>query len=270
MGHDGAMTSQSVTIGVPVSPYQQSGSTVRFEWGLTGAMAVAAGASVVVVIDVLSFTTTVSVAVDQGLEVFPYRFRDATAAAFAASRGAVLAVGRREAGASGVSLSPLSIRQAPRDGTLYRSGKLVLPSPNGSAIARQLGRSVPVVAACLRNAAAVARWIAGCAPGGPVAIVAAGERWPGDLLRPAVEDLWGAGAVIAELTAAGFTGLSPEAASAAASFDAVSGSLQTALTECASGRELAEDGFAAEIAVATEWNASSSVPVLVGESFRAA
>jgi 2-phosphosulfolactate phosphatase len=243
---------------------------VRFEWGLTGAVAVAEGASVAVVIDVLSFTTAVSVAVDAGIEVFPYRFRDATAAAFAASRGAVLAVGRREAGATGVSLSPLSIQQAPVDGPLHRSGRLVLPSPNGSAISRQLSGSVPVVAACLRNAGAVARWITRTAPPGPVAIIAAGERWPGDLLRPAVEDLWGAGAVITGLVAAGVTDLSPEAGSAVAAFTTVAGTLGAALAQCASGRELAEDGFGAEIPLAAELNVSASVPLLVGESFRAA
>jgi 2-phosphosulfolactate phosphatase len=262
----------SITVSPPASgePYRQSRSAVRFEWGLTGAMAVAEGAAVAVVIDVLSFTTAVSVAVDAGIEVFPYRFRDATAASFAASRGAVLAVGRREAGASGVSLSPLSIQQAPRDGPLHRSGRLVLPSPNGSAIARQLSGSVPVVAACLRNAGAVARWVSRTAPPGPVAIIAAGERWPGDLLRPAVEDLWGAGAVIAGLVTAGITDLSPEAGAAVAAFTAVAGRLRVALAECTSGRELTADGFGAEIPVAADLNASPSVPLLVGESFRAA
>jgi 2-phosphosulfolactate phosphatase len=264
------MTSLSVSTPTPGEPYRQSRSAVRFEWGLTGAIAVAEGASVAVVIDVLSFTTTVSVAIDSGIEVFPYRFRDATAAAFAASRGAVLAVGRREAGATGVSLSPLSIRQAPPDGPLHRAGRLVLPSPNGSAIARQLSGSVPVVAACLRNADAVARWIRRTARPGPVAIVAAGERWPGDLLRPSVEDMWGAGAVISALVESGMTDLSPEAGATVATFAAVADSLGAALAECASGRELAEDGFGAEIPVAAELNVSREVPLLVGESFRRA
>ena len=262
----------SLTAPTPTSgePYRQSGSAVRFEWGLTGAVAVADGAAVAVVIDVLSFTTTVCVAVDAGIEVFPYRFRDATAASFAASRGAVLAVGRREAGATGVSLSPLSIQQAPPDGPLHRSGRLVLPSPNGSAIARQLGGTIPVVAACLRNAAAVAAWITRTAPRGPVAIIAAGERWPGDLLRPAVEDMWGAGAVISGLVAAGVTDLSPEAGATVAAFTAVAGSLRAALADCASGRELEADGFGAEIPVAADLNVSTAVPLLVGDSFRAA
>ena len=43
--------------------------------------------------------------------------------------------------------------------------------------------------------AAVARWLQ--ARGGTVAVVAAGERWPDGSLRPAAEDLWGAGAVLA-------------------------------------------------------------------------
>jgi 2-phosphosulfolactate phosphatase len=146
----------------------------------------------------------------------------------------------------------------------------VLPSPNGSAISRQLGGTVPVVAACLRNAGAVADWIIRTAPPGPVAIIAAGERWPGDLLRPSVEDMWGAGAVIAGLVAAGVTDLSPEAGAAVAAFNAVSGSLQVVMADCASGRELAEDGFGAEIPVAAALNASTAVPLLVGDSFRGA
>ncbi len=256
--------------GVAAEPYRQSAATVRFEWGLPGALAVAEGAGVVVVVDVLSFSTAVSVAVDAGIEVFPYRFRDATAATFAATHGAVLAVGRREAGSSGVSLSPLSIRRAAPGGPLHRSGRLVLPSPNGATICRQLADGgTPVLAGCLRNAGAIADWIRRDARG-PVALVAAGERWPGDTLRPAVEDLWGAGAVIAALVDLGVTGLSPEAAAADAAFRAASGSLLTALAECASGRELAADGYGSEIAVAAELDASSAVPLLVGESFRAA
>lgn len=252
------------------APYRQSRSAVRFEWGLTGARAIADRAGVVVVVDVLSFTTAVSVAVDAGIAVYPYRLRDASAASFAASRGALLAVGRREAGATGVSLSPLSIRHAVASGPLSRIGKLVLPSPNGAAISRQLGGSVPVVAACLRNATAAARWIRHTMGSASVAVVAAGERWPGDVLRPAVEDLWGAGAVIAALVDAGVTGLSPEAASAAAAFRAVLPTLRSSLAACASGQELTSDGYGPEIAVAAEYGASSTVPVLMDDAFRAA
>ena len=45
---------------------------LRLAWGLTGAReAVAAGARTVVVVDVLSFSTTLSVAVDLGTTVLP-------------------------------------------------------------------------------------------------------------------------------------------------------------------------------------------------------
>ncbi|GGL88164.1 2-phosphosulfolactate phosphatase [Nakamurella endophytica] len=252
-------------------PYRQSASTIRFDWGMPGALAVVEGAAVAVVVDVLSFTTSVSVAIDSGVEVFPYRFRDASAAAFAATRGAVLAVGRREAGTSGVSLSPLSVRAAAADGVLGGGGKLVLPSPNGSAIARQLGEAgVPVVGASLRNVKAVATWVRSAAGRRPVAVVAAGERWPGDLLRPAVEDLWGAGAVIQALLDAGSGPASPEALAAVAAYRDLGRSLVRALSSCASGQELIADGYGDEIAVAAELDRSSRVPVLQGESFRAA
>lgn len=60
--------------------FGQRGYRVRFDWGPAGAEAVGAGAAYVAVVDVLSFTTTLTVAVEHGIAVLPYRWRDASAA----------------------------------------------------------------------------------------------------------------------------------------------------------------------------------------------
>ena len=229
---------------------------IRFEWGPTGASAVSAPTTVVV--DVLSFTTTVSVAVERGMTVFPFRWKDERAAAYAAERDAVLAQGRSLR--DGVSLSPVSVRSA------VGIERLVLPSPNGSAISLGLAESgATVVGASLRNRSAVASWVRG--RGGDVAVVAAGERWPDGSLRPAVEDLWGAGAVIAALVDLGAPDLSPEARVAERAFRAVELALIGELHACTSGRELMEMGFADDVAVAAELDASDVVPVLTAGAF---
>lgn len=247
--------------------HRQADYSVRFDWGLDGAAAVAAGVDIAVVVDVLSFTTTLSVALDVGTTVLPYRWHDASAAAYAREHDAALAVGRSQAGAGAISLSPASLRtgQPPQ--------RLLLPSPNGSTIAHQLaGGDAVCVAACLRNAAAVADWIDArrAAGAGTVAVIAAGERWPTGTLRPAAEDLWGAGAVVAHLVAAGWDGCSPEAELAAACYAAVAGRERAALLACASGRELVDRGFGADVQIAAEVGASSPVPVLRGDRFTAA
>ncbi len=95
---------------------------------------------------------------------------------------------------------------------------IVLPSPNGSAcavLADDAGATV--VTACLRNVGAIARWLDRA--GGPVAVIACGERWPDQSLRPSVEDLIGAGALIARLRGS----CSPEAEAAAAAWVAAAG-----------------------------------------------
>ena len=235
------------------------------ERGPTGAAAIAAGADVAVVVDVLSFTTTLGVALERGITVHPYPWRDDGAEAYAAARDAVLAVGRFEAaGQVGrATLSPASLEQV--------SGveRLVLPSPNGSTIAFLLAESgAQVVGACLRNAPAVAAWLRPQVDGGArVAVVPAGERWPDGSLRPAVEDLWGAGAV---LSALGAGGLSPEARVAAAAFEAVRPRLADELAACAGGVELADGGFGDDVRIAGEHAVSEVVPVLVGDAFVAA
>ena len=248
-----------------ISPYTQSGFRLAFDWGPSGAAVAEAG--VVAVVDVLSFTTAVTVAADQGIDVLPYRWRDESAVAYAEQHDAALAVGRSQAGNQGISLSPASIRCA------QGVQRLVLPSPNGSTISQQLSDSgSTVLAVSLRNTAAAAAWtVARLAedPSATVTAIAAGERWTVGSLRPAVEDLWGAGAFLAALADRGVGPLSPEARAAVAAYREVAEELPRLLHDCAGGRELTQYGYPRDVAIAAELDGSSRVPVLRDGVFRA-
>lgn len=238
-----------------ISPYAQDGFRVGFDWGPVGADVVAG--TLVAVVDVLSFTTAVTVAADLGIDVYPYRWRDETAVAYANQYDAVLAVGRSEAGPGDLSLSPVTIRQA------QGVERLVLPSPNGSTIAHRLSDSgATVIAVSLRNRLAAADWVYARIVENPdlkVVAIAAGERWKDGSLRPAVEDLWGAGGFLSALQV---DGLSPEARAAVAAYDAVADEIPALLYDCAGGRELTQYGFPDDVAIAAEVDESWSVPVL--------
>jgi 2-phosphosulfolactate phosphatase len=246
----------------------QHGARVRFDWGVAGAAALAPSVRACAVVDVLSFTTAVSVAADAGATVFPYRWGDSGAAEYAAQHGAVLAVHRWLALADpgAVSLSPGSLRAAASWLT-----RVVLPSPNGSTISAVIAEmGTEVVAASLRNRIAVARHLAAHLDTDravSVAVIAAGEQWPDGSLRPALEDLLGAGGVLAALEDLGQTGLSAEARAAAASYRALVGDLDASLRSCASGRELTDRGFPHDVDVAAELDVTSVVPVLGGPCF---
>ncbi|MBT9254486.1 2-phosphosulfolactate phosphatase [Phycicoccus sp. MAQZ13P-2] len=253
------------------APFDQAHAAVRLEWGPVGAAVVRADLAVVV--DVLSFTTAVTVAVGRGSTVLPFAWRDERAAAYAAAHDAVLAVGRleaRRAGAVGApSLSPAGLLTGPV------VPRLVLPSPNGSTISALLrDAGAHVAAGCLRNASAVGRWLApSVAAGSSVVVLAAGERWGTDgSLRPALEDQLGAGAVLAALRdeTASTSTWSAEAQSATELFDAVRPRLRERLRACVGGRELAAAGFGEDVDVAADLDASEVVPVLTERGFVAA
>ena len=136
--------------------------------------ALAPASDVVVIVDVLSFSTCVDIAVSVGAEVFPYLWRDERAAGFAAEIGGVLAAPR---GQPGLSLSPASFH--------------------------------------------------------------------------------GLGGT-----------LSPEAEEACHAFRACAGDLPRVLRDCTSGQELAERGFAADVALAVELDVSDAVPILRDRAYR--
>ena len=241
--------------------YGQATYNVRCEWGPEAVALLAPHADVVVIVDVLSFSTCVSVAVERGAVVLPYGYRDESAAAFATAQNAVLA-GPRDG--DGLSLSPVSLQRGVHPGM-----RLVLPSPNGSTLSRATS-DTPTLAGCLRNATAVAE--AARRIGSRIAVIPAGERWHADqTLRPAIEDWLGAGAILAALAASGTPAadFSPEARLAAAAFAAVRDTLPETIRNCASGRELVARGFASDVELALALDVTPVVPRLTDGAFTA-
>ena len=222
---------------------------VEVEWGPVGAAALAAHCPVIVVCDVLSFSTTVTVAVAAGVRVQPHPWKDESAAELATRIGALLAGPR----GGTVSLSPVSMRGLARDSVV------VLPSPNGAMCSLAAAeRGATVVIGCLRNAAAVAGW---CETRGvDVGVVAAGEQWPDNTMRPAYEDWVGAGLIAAHL--GGRAELSPEAEAAA-----LAAQHRRPLRDVASGLELIGAGFGEDVDIADQADVDDVVPTLVDGQF---
>lgn len=251
-------------------PHAQAGFQVRLDWGLDGALLLQ-DAHVVVVVDVLSFSTTVELAVTAGVDVLPWG--DAEGAEDLARReGAALAAPRDTADGR-LSLAPSSVT-ADAVSALGSPARLVLPSPNGGAIARALGeRGRTVLAGSLRNAAAVADEVLALqerlGDRATVAVIPAGELHASGALRPAVEDLLGAGAIVDALTAVGIDHCSPEAATASSAYYALRRGIGHLVSASASAEELRRQDFAADVDLARQVNASRTVPVLRDLAFRA-
>jgi 2-phosphosulfolactate phosphatase len=112
-----------------VTEQEQAGFDPHLEWAAEGAAALAQACTVLVVVDVLRFTTAVEVAVARGARVVPHRWP----------------------GRGPSSLSPVSLLAVP-PGT-----RLELASPNGATVSLAAADAGAVVlAGCLRNASAVA------------------------------------------------------------------------------------------------------------------
>ena len=228
----------------------QGDAQVRLEWGSNGVEAVVA--DFVVIVDVLRFTTAVEAATTAGAAVYPYRWNDGSAAEFASTVEAVLADSRDP----GPSLSPVRLCGA-RPGD-----RIVLPSPNGSncaAVAAELGATV--VAACLRNVAAVASWLNN--QGGTVAVIPCGERWSDGSLRSSLEDYLGAAMVVSRLKGS----RSAEAEMAAGTASAVEDRIEDLVRRSASGCEMVARQWGGDLDYAVAVGASDTVPVLTGAAF---
>ncbi|WP_417510312.1 2-phosphosulfolactate phosphatase [Microbacterium sp.] len=212
-------------------PFSQPSYQVRFEWGVAG-LARLAPADIVVVVDVLRFSSTVTDAVASG-----------------------------------------SIVSLPDAASWSR---------NGAAVAAAAAENATVLVGSLRNASAVARTVLEVQnrrqARTSVNVIAAGELTDAGDLRFAVEDLLGAGTIIAALSDLGADHTSPEAAAACESARGLRRAMRHLLTASGSAKEIAEGGGSTEkmrasgvvpteAGAASEVDATGVVPVLDGETF---
>ncbi|MFJ3582511.1 2-phosphosulfolactate phosphatase [Streptomyces sp. NPDC090127] len=94
-----------------------------------------------------------------------------------------------------------------------------------------------------------------------------GGRRPDGSLRPALEDLPGASAVLSALSAPGPYDLTAQARAAVTLWEATEDPAAE-LHRCDSGRELYEYGYPQDVAVAAEVDTSKTVPVLRDGAFQ--
>lgn len=225
---------------------------IKCEWGIEGINKYSMISDVTVIIDVLSFSTCVDVALSRKAIVYPYRYKDNAATEYAEANNAVLASFNRSK--ENFSLSPLSLMK------IIEGTRIVLPSPNGSELS--LGsKSKVTMCACFRNYKTVAEYINSISSN--VVVIPAGEKWQNGSVRFAIEDYLGAGALISEL----YGELSAEAIAAKRLFLTLKPELKDIISGSISGRELIEKGFPEDVDIATELNAGSTMPILLKDCY---
>ncbi|WP_369787919.1 2-phosphosulfolactate phosphatase [Rouxiella sp. WC2420] len=240
-----------------MSYFSQTAYDIRLEWGLAAVENLAADVACVVIIDVMSFSSCVSIAADRGALLFPYPWKDSSAIEYAREKQAEAANFDRRFSGKGFSLSPHSLLK------LEAGKRLVLPSPNGSAITfKAKAGNASIFCASLRNLQATAQ---ACQAFSNILLVPCGEKWADGTLRPALEDLYAAGGLAAQLQAlSAEKALSPEAQAAAAVYR---GTPANQLRECASAQELIERGFAADVELCLENDVSPLACQLIDDAF---
>jgi 2-phosphosulfolactate phosphatase len=210
--------------------------------------------SIVVIVDVLRFSTAVEACNSRGSAVYPIRWENGNTSAFESA-----GIDDEVSEEKHLSLSPSDLLRRPE------FASIVISSPNGATCAVMAADAgALVIAACLRNAPAVADFVAKSSL--PVSVVACGERWPDDSLRPALEDLLAAGAVLSLLGG----NASPEAHAAITAWEGLRHGVSDVILNCESGQELIAKGHLGDVEYAAEFGVSETVPVLIDGAFRSA
>ncbi len=223
---------------------------INLDWKPAGVTKAAERGDVIVIVDTLSFSTTVATAVSNGAMIYPC-FPTDDPASLALSHDAKVAIKRGEvSGEDQFSLSPDSFSNI-KPGT-----RVILPSPNGAVCCRSAVKAQSVFVGTIVNASATAEAISKLInrENLSVTIIACGEREAYGVdsgeIRFALEDYLGAGAIISELEFA----KSAEAMVCEKAFLAVRDDLEKIIRECQSGQELVERGYDKDVSIASDIN----------------
>lgn len=237
------------------SPFQ-----CRVDWGPKGTIEAASRGDIVIIIDVIRFSSAVVTAVHYGAIVYPFPMTG-DVNVFAASLGAEVIRERGEGGkVNRPSLSPGSYTEA------HKGERFVLASPNGATCTKVSGKVPALLVGSFLNASAVAKAANELQKqtGDTVTVIACGERWVDatggeDHLRPSIEDFLCAGAILKSL---GGT-KSPESKVCIAAFEACRGQLEELVFDSGSGREIRLKGLDDDVRYTARLDVFQEVPILV-------
>jgi 2-phosphosulfolactate phosphatase len=240
---------------------------IHVEWGAIGAKIGAARGDIVVIVDVLSFSTSVTIVLSNGGTAFSYsnqEIQDQGGREAVARRLNAEIISRdREFTDSRFSLSPVSLKN------VKTQDRIVLTSINGAHCASSASNSPIVLIGALTNRLACAEAIAQLLrmnKAGRCTLVACGELWSSiypdeEGMRPSIEDFIGVGAIAEEL---GFEfTLSIEAQNAVTAFNSSRDELLDVLRSSVSGRQLRSRGFGGDVDLASELDSERVVAVWI-------
>ena len=238
----------------------------HFDRGPDGVRGGAERGDILVIVDVLSFSTAVATAIENGGKVYPCSMED-DPCEMAKRIGGEAAVRRNDVPDGGrFSLSPLTYLN------IEAGTRIVLSSPNG-ATCSQCWQTVPYLfTGSLVNAEVVGKAVSNILKTGNlnVTVIACGERTMAlsgvERIRWAVEDYLGAGAVLSYISHS----KSVEAQVCEAGFTDSQKEIREILLECESGRELRAGGFEEDVEYSAQLNVCNAVPVMRDGHFKAA
>ena len=233
------------------SPYR-----CRLDWGAAGAQRASTQGNIIVIVDVLSFSTSVAHAVSRGAVIYPCPENEDTGP-LAKKLDAEIAVPRARVPHDGrFSLSPMTYTD------IEKETKVILPSLNGGTCVSCSQLASHVFVGALVNASAVGQAVTGLMadPNLNTGIIACGEREkePPHDLRPAVEDYLGAGAILSHIP----FDKSPEAMVCESAFKTNEGRVKELIWNSVSGRELRAIRFEADVEFAARRSVLNAVPYL--------
>ena len=244
--------------------FNQSPYVCRVEWGRRGAREAAERGDIIVIVDVLSFSSTVISAVNYGAIIYPYP-PNLNGKSYAEEVEAEYILGRAEAAKIGKpTLSPVSFTQE------HSNKKYVLTSLNG-AFCTWIASKVPaLLIGSLLNASSVSSVAnqLSLQSNANITVVPCGEQWNEvreyeNCLRPSIEDYLGAGAILSYLNG----DKSPEAKVCIGAFQTAKQNLSELIWECGSGQELRQKGFEDDVRHCSRLNVFQTVPILNNDHF---
>ncbi|MEE9441558.1 MAG: 2-phosphosulfolactate phosphatase [candidate division Zixibacteria bacterium] len=228
----------------------------HFDWYPEGALRAADRGDIVIIVDVLSFSTSVAYAVSNRAIIIPCSHPN-MAEEIAFREKAVISVSRPDVSSKGkYSLSPATFLD------IKAGERVILVSPNGARCCLNSNGAYKVIIGGLVNAQAIADYVAEFMKifEKSVTVIACGEREYGSydgILRRAEEDYLGAGAIISQLQC----GKTNEALLCENCFIERQKDFKTEISNCQSGIELRELGYNKDIKLAIELNCLKVVPV---------